>query len=109
MNGFEEKLKMVLTIYEKTGSLEETIKQCNLTEEQTKKLRETFKYLDKIEENVRSLEAAKAEGMSREAWLTDKVIESAERNNLSPKEAEKLANELAKSTAKELDKRMKEA
>ena len=106
MNDFSNKLKEVLALYEKTGSLEETIKMVNLNPNQIDKLRETFAFLDKIAESNKSLREAKENGVTRDAWLTEKVVETAEKKGLTPNQIDMMVGKIAEVSDEELKSRM---
>lgn len=108
MNDFQENLKEILDLYEKTGSLEKTIKASNLTPAQIEKLRETFAYIDKIAENDESLKEAKERGETRDGWLTMKVVETAQEKGLTDEQTDILVTDITKASDEMLNRRSEE-
>lgn len=108
MNDFQEKLKEVLALYEKTGSLETTIKTFRLTANQKKRLQEAFAYLDRIADNDKDLREAKDNGVVRNAWLTEKVVETAESKGLTSEQTEMMVGDIMEASNKLLTRKAEE-
>ena len=72
------------------------------TEGQTT-LAETNACLEAYHEMYSKLQAAKAEGESRNSWVQEELLQIANKHNLSDEQAEQLVADVAKACEKELE------
>ena len=108
MHTFEEKLKEILALYEKTGNLEDTIKSLKLSSEQEKKLRASFDYLEKIEESARSLKEVRDRGRSTETWQMERIENMTRDTGYTENQVDQLIENLNDGTKKVFIERFKE-
>lgn len=101
MKSFDEILTSILKSIESNPSsnIDEVIaskmSELGLSAEGQKILAETNSYLEAYDEMLTKLQAAKADGYSRSAWVQDELIKIANKNGLSEEQTEQFIANVA--------------
>ena len=114
MNTFEEILTSMLKAVEENPSanvddvIAAKVAELGLSPEGMKTLEETNSYLEAYDEMYQKLQAAKAEGESRSAWIQDELLSIGDKYNLTDEQKEALIGSISEACEKELKQTLSE-